>query len=90
VNPHLHENFNVDVRRFRPVLTVSLAALSILPSLWEAATGNLSFVSVLGRLALALVVSAVLVWLTTAVVLHYARVQLRSPSAAEAKREIEP
>ena len=90
MNPREHEYFNGDVRRYRPVLTVSLAALSILPSLWESATGNLSFVTVLGRLALALAFSALLVWLTTGVVLHYARIQVRSRAAPESRLEIEP
>ncbi len=74
----------------RPVATVVLAALVTAPSLWEAATGNLSPAAVLGRLALALPVCAALVWAATGVVLHYAKVQLRSRSAAEMRRDIEP
>lgn len=85
-----HQQFVVDVSRYRPVLTVLLAALTVLPSIWEAATGNLSFLTVLGRLALSLPVCGALVWVTTGVVLHYARAQVRSRSGAESRLEIEP
>jgi hypothetical protein len=90
VNPRDHQHFVVDVSRYRPVLTVVLAALTVLPSLWEAATGNLSVVAVLGRLALSLLVCGTLVWATTGVLLHYARVRIRSRSAPERRLEIEP
>ena len=45
----------------------------MLPSLWELAGGNLSAVTLLVRLALALAVCAVLVWALTGMVLRYAR-----------------
>lgn len=90
MNPRDLHQFVVDVGRYRPVLTVLLATVTVIPSLWEAATGNLSVVAVLGRLALSLLVCAVLVWATTGVLLHYARVRLRSRSASGSRLEIEP
>ncbi len=80
----------VDVNRYRPVLTVLLAAVAVIPSVWEAATGNLSFVTVLGRLALSILVCGTLVWVTTGVMVHYVRVRLHSRSASESRLEIEP
>jgi uncharacterized membrane protein len=84
------QRFSVDVSRYRPVLTVLLAGLTVMPSVWEAATGNLSFMAVLGRLALSLLVCGALVWVTTGVMLHYARVQVRARSGPETSLEIEP
>ena len=66
-------SFVIDLQRFRPVATVVLAALLMLPSLGELAAGNLSAVTFLVRLALALAVCAVLVWALTGMVLRYAR-----------------
>jgi hypothetical protein len=51
--------FVIDVQRFRPVAAVVAAALFMLPSLAELAAGNLTAVTFLVRLALALVVCAV-------------------------------
>ena len=73
-----------DVQRYRPLATVVLAVALVLPSLWELATGNLSAVTLLARLALALAVCAVLVWAVTGVILRYAR--LHAPSPAEGDR----
>ena len=74
MNPRDHQHFVIDVGRYRPVLTVVLApALTVIPSVWEAATGNLSFITVLGRLCLSLLVCGVLVWVTTGVMVHYRR-----------------
>jgi len=70
-----------EVQRRRPLASVVLAVLLTLPSLWQTVAGNLSVVTFLFRLALALAVSLALVWLVTGVFLHYARVQARSESA---------
>jgi hypothetical protein len=75
--------FIVDVQSFRPLATVVLAVALMLPSLWELATGNLSAVTFLARLALALAVCAVLVWAVTGVILRYARMQARRPAEGE-------
>jgi len=72
-----------EVQRYRPLATVLLAVAVMLPSLWELATGNLSAVTLLARLALALAVCAALVWALTAVVLRYARMQARRSAEAE-------
>lgn len=84
-----HQQFADEVSRLRPVLTVLLAALAVLPSLWEAATGNLSPVTVLVRLALALLVCGALVWATTGVVLHYTRVQVRARATSASRNRAE-
>jgi hypothetical protein len=75
--------FVLDVQRFRPLATVVLAVALMLPSLWEVATGNLSAVTLLVRLALALAVCAVLVWAVTGVVLRYARLHAARPAEGE-------
>jgi hypothetical protein len=75
--------FAVDVLRFRPVATVLLAVALVLPSLWELVNGNLSAVTLLVRLALALAVCAVLVWAATGVVLRYARMHAQAPAEGE-------
>jgi hypothetical protein len=75
--------FMVDVQCLRPVVTVVLAVILMLPSFWELATGNLSAVTFLARLALALAVCAVLVWSVTGVVLRYARMHARRPAEGD-------
>ena len=75
--------FIADVQRFRPLATVVLAVALMLPSLWELATGNLSAVTFLTRLALTLGVCAVLVWAGTGVILRYARMQAQTPDEGE-------
>jgi hypothetical protein len=77
------QSFAGDVQCFRPLATVILAAALVLPSLWELATGNLSAVTLLARLALALPVCAVLVWGVTGIVLRYARMQARAQGDGE-------
>lgn len=72
-----------EVQRYRPVATVVLAVALVLPSLWELATGNLSAITLLARLALALAFCAVLVWTVTGVVLRYARLHARGPADGE-------
>jgi hypothetical protein len=72
-----------EVLRYRPVATVVLAVALVLPSLWELATGNLSAVTLLVRLALALAFCSVLVWALTGIVLRYARMHARRPAEAE-------
>jgi hypothetical protein len=72
-----------DVQRFRPLASVVLAVALMLPSLWELATGNLSAVTLLTRLALALAVCAVLVWSVTGVILRYARMHAQATAEAE-------
>jgi len=72
-----------EVQRYRPLATVVLAVAVVLPSLWELATGNLSAVTLLGRLALALAVCGVLVWAGTGVVLRYARIHARRPAEVD-------
>jgi ABC-type nickel/cobalt efflux system permease component RcnA len=67
-----------DVRRLRPVLVVALTVVVLLPSLDDMVNGGLSPLAVLARLALSLAVVGALVWAVSAVVLHYARIQVKS------------
>ena len=75
--------FAIDVQRFRPVATVVVAALLMLPSLGELAGGNLSAVTFLVRLALAVALCAVLVWALTGMVLRYARMHAQRAAEGE-------
>ncbi len=78
-----------DVQRLRPLAAIVLAIVMILPSMSDVIRGDLPVVTLLVRLALALVVSGVLVWIVTGVVLHYARVQAQSGPDRRPKRDIE-
>jgi len=79
-----------EVQRYRPLATVLLAVAVMLPSLWELATGNLSAVTLLGRLALALAVCGVLIWALTGVVLRYARMHARRHAETERFGDVSP
>ena len=68
----------VDIRRLRPVVVVVLTSFTLVPSFVEMATQSLSALTVLSRFAEGLVVIGALVWGASAVVLHYARVQVES------------
>ena len=70
-----------EVQRYRPLATVVLAVALVLPSLWELATGNLSAITLLARLALALAFCAVLVWAVTG-----RRSQIRPAARSEPRR----
>jgi hypothetical protein len=67
-----------DVRRLRPVLVLAVTVVVLLPSLDDMVVGSLSPLTVLTRLALSLVVVGALVWAVSALVLHYARIQVKS------------
>jgi hypothetical protein len=67
-----------DVRRLRPILVIALTMVVLLPSLDDMVVGGLSPLTVLARLALSLAVVGALVWAVSALVLHYARIQVKS------------
>jgi len=73
----------VDIRRFRPVIVIVLAVIVLLPSLDEMITQGLSPLVVLARLAESLAVVGALVWAVSAVVLHYARIQVETHRSGE-------
>lgn len=73
----------IDVHRLRPLVTLALVLLTLLPSFVEMFTEDLSPIVVLARLALALALIGTLVWLISRVLLHYARIQ----AAGEQGRE---
>jgi hypothetical protein len=83
MNRRDHRSFVLDVQRFRPIASVVLAVTLMVPSLWEVASGNLSAVTLLVRLALALAVCTVLVWAATGLVLRYARLHAQRPPEGE-------
>ena len=72
-----------DIRRLRPIVVILLSIPVMLPTLDEMVAQGLSAVSVLLRLVETLVFIGVVVWLTSGVVLHYARVQIRSSQGRE-------
>jgi hypothetical protein len=76
-------SFVLDVQRFRPVASVMLAVVVTLPSLWEVASGNLSAITLLLRLTLALAVCTALVWGATGLVLRYARMHAQRVHGGE-------
>jgi hypothetical protein len=67
-----------DVRRLRPVLVLALTVAVLLPSLDDMVVGGLSPLTVLARFALSLAVVGALVWAVSALVIHYARIQVKS------------
>jgi hypothetical protein len=67
-----------DIRRLRPVVTVVIVIVLLLPSLDQMATQGLSPLTVLFRLAEAMALVGALMWLVCAIVLHYARIQADS------------
>jgi hypothetical protein len=64
-----------DIRRLRPAVTIVIVIIFLLPSLDQMATQGLSPLTVLFRLAEAMALVGALVWLVSAIVLHYARIQ---------------
>lgn len=65
------------MRRLRPLVIVIVTVITIFPSLVQTVTQNLSAISVLTRLAVSLFLIGSLVWIVTAVMVHYARIQAR-------------
>lgn len=73
----------IDVFRLRPLITLVLTLLTLLPSLVEMFTEDLSPIVVLVRLAMTLALIATLVWFISRVLLHYARIQAEVESRRE-------
>lgn len=70
--------FSCDVRRLRSLTVVAFALATLTPSVVEMFRQDLSPVTVLLRLVLALVVLGALVWFISWLVLHFALVQTTS------------
>lgn len=79
--------FMIDVHRLRPLISLVLALLALMPSLIELVTQGLSPILVLARLAQGLALFGTLVWMVSGVVLHYARIQAGTISGASTERE---
>jgi hypothetical protein len=67
-----------DVRRLRPIVVIALTVVVLLPTFEEMVVQGLSPLAVLARLAVSLAVVGALVWGVSALVLHYARIQVQS------------
>ena len=72
-----------DVRRFRPIIVIVLTVIVLTPTLAEMVTQSLSPLTALTRLAVTLAVIGTLVWAVSAVVLHYARIQVESARGSD-------
>lgn len=70
--------FVADVRRLRPLVSVVVTVLVMVPSFIEMGTQALSALTVLERLAASLALVGGLVWLISGLVIHYARTQFRN------------
>ena len=68
----------LDIRRIRPLVVIAITIVALLPSFDEMITQGLSPLTVLIRLAEGLAVIGALVWVVSAIVLHYARIQVQS------------
>ncbi len=79
--------FVEDVRRFRPLVTLVVSVLTLLPSLTAMVTQGLSPLTVLIRLAQILAGVACLVWFVSAVLIHYARIQATPESSPDSDTE---
>jgi hypothetical protein len=73
----------VDIRRLRPLIVIVLTVVVLAPSVDEMLTQGLSPLTVLARFAGSLAVLGALVWGVSAVVLHYARIQVESPRTGD-------
>jgi len=81
-----YREFISDIRSLRAAITVGLSALVVAPSFLDFVHQDLSPVQVLARFAESLIVVGILVWVTTSVLLHYAKTQARrenSPHSEE-------
>ncbi|MGA7835160.1 MAG: hypothetical protein WCA31_08120 [Acidimicrobiales bacterium] len=78
MNSRDYRRFATDVRRLRPLVSVVITVIVMVPSFVEMGTQALSALSVLERLAVSLALVSVLVWLVTGLLVHYARAQLRN------------
>lgn len=80
--------FISDVYRLRPLVTVVLAILIMLPSFSEVISSGLSMVVLLMRLAETLFFVGTLVWITSGVLIHYANVQAKTPESDKVESEL--
>lgn len=80
--------FAQDVRRFRPVVILVISILVLTPSLLSMATQELSPLVVLLRFVEIVIVVGLLIWWTSGVILHYARIQSRVVPPAEHESDI--
>jgi hypothetical protein len=73
----------MDIRRLRPLIVIVLSVMVLAPSLEQMLTQGLSPLTVLARFAGSLAIVGALVWGVSAVVLHYARIQVESPRSGD-------
>jgi len=76
-----YREFIADIRSLRAAITVGLSAFVIAPSFLDFVHQELSPVQVLARFAESLIVVGALVWVTTSILLHYAKTQARTENS---------
>jgi hypothetical protein len=77
--------FASDVCRLRPLISVLVTVLLMVPNFVEMGTQSLSALTVLERLAASLAVVTALVWFVTGLLMHYAKAQFK-----RSLEEVEP
>lgn len=78
MKPRSYQAFIADIRGYRPAIAIALSIVAVIPSFMAFLHQDLSALQVLGRFAQFLVVVGALVWLTTGVLVRYARMQQRA------------
>ncbi len=77
MKPRSYQAFIADIRGYRPAIAIALSIVAVIPSFLAFLHQNLSALQFLTRFAQFLVVIGALVWLTTGVLVRYARMQAR-------------
>ncbi|MHB1087731.1 MAG: hypothetical protein ACYC19_03075 [Acidimicrobiales bacterium] len=77
MKPRSYQAFIADIRGYRPAIAIALSVVAVIPSFMAFVHQDLSPLEVLVRFAQFLVVIGALVWLTTGVLVRYARMQQR-------------
>ena len=88
MKPRSYQAFIADIRGYRPAIAIALSIVVVIPSFIAFIHQDLSPVQVLARFAESLVVVGALVWLTTGILLRYARMQARAERSARRDDEM--
>jgi type II secretory pathway component PulF len=78
LKPRSYQAFIADIRGYRPAIAIALSVVAVLPSFMAFVHQDLSALQFLIRFAQFLVVIGALVWVTTGVLVRYARMQHRA------------
>lgn len=88
MKPRSYGAFIADIRGYRPAIAIALSIVAVVPSFISFIHQDLSALQVLGRFAESLVVVGALVWITTGVLLRYARMQARAERSSRRDDEM--